>query len=58
MDKHEIAALFKEIAVLLELQGENPLKSAPITMGPERLKNLEEDLELLVRENDCWKYLA
>lgn len=51
MDKHEIAALLNEISVLLELKGENPFKVRAYINGAHALENLEEDLNVLVKEN-------
>lgn len=50
MDKHEIAALFEEIAILLELQGENPFKIRAYHNAAHALEALDEDLALLVKE--------
>ena len=50
MDKHEIAALLEEIGVLLELQGTNPFKVRAYHNAARALENLEEDLELIVKE--------
>lgn len=50
MDKHEIAALFDEIGVLLELQGENPFKIRAYHHAARVLENLEDDLQLIVND--------
>lgn len=50
MDKKEVAAVLEEIAVLLELTGENPFKVRSYENGARRIAQLEDDLETLVRE--------
>jgi DNA polymerase (family 10) len=50
MNKHEIASLFNEIATLLELKGENPFKIRAYLNGARALENLEEELDILVKE--------
>lgn len=50
MDKHEIASLFDEIAVLLELQGENAFKIRAYHNAARALESLDEDLETVVDE--------
>jgi DNA polymerase (family 10) len=51
MDKSQVAALFEEIAVLLELQGENPFKARAYTNAARALENYEGDLAALVAED-------
>jgi len=51
MDKSEITAIFEEIAVLLELKGENPFKSRAYTNAARALNNYEEDIAQLVAED-------
>lgn len=51
MDKHSVAKILNEIGLLLELKGENPFKSRAYYNGARTIENLEEDLELLVKED-------
>jgi len=51
MDKSEITDILEEIAVLLELKGENPFKARAYTNGARALDNYEGDVAQLVREN-------
>lgn len=51
MDKHSVAMILKEIGLLLELKGENPFKSRAYYNGARTVEFLEEDLEILVKEN-------
>ena len=48
MKKDEIADILEEIALLLELKGENPFKIRAYQNGARTLLNLEEDLETLI----------
>lgn len=48
MDKSDIAGLLQEIAVLLELKGENPFKIRAYDNGARVLNNLQEDLDSLI----------
>ncbi len=50
MDKHEITDILEEIAVLLELKGENPFKARAYTNAARALDNYEGDLAQLVTE--------
>jgi DNA polymerase (family 10) len=50
MNKHEIARIFQETGLLLELKGENPFKTRAYYNGARALELLQEDLEELVRE--------
>jgi DNA polymerase (family 10) len=50
MDKSEVAAIFEEIAVLLELQGENPFRSGAYSKAARAISQLEENLADVVRE--------
>jgi len=50
MDKKDIIAALEEIAVLLELAGENPFKARSYANVARALEQTEEDLETLVRE--------
>lgn len=43
MDRHEIAAIFEEIALLLELQGENPFKIRAYQNASKSLEGLSDD---------------
>jgi DNA polymerase (family X) len=51
MNKKEVAAILEEIAMLLELQGENPFKSRAYTAGARALEALGEDLQSIISEN-------
>jgi DNA polymerase (family X) len=51
MDKSAIAAVFQEIALLLELQGENPFKVRAYQNGARALESCPEDLAQLVEED-------
>src|SRR5271155_6128360 len=48
MDKSEITDFFEEIAVLLELKGENPFKARAYTNAARALDNYEGDIAQLV----------
>lgn len=50
MNKQEVARILQEIALLLELSGENPFKSRAYANGARTIELLQEDLTLLVRE--------
>ncbi len=49
MDKHRVAAVLEEIAVLLELTGANPFRSRAFANAARSLEALEEDLDAIVR---------
>jgi DNA polymerase (family 10) len=51
MDKAGIAEVFEEIAVLLELKGENPFKALAYMKAARMLDNFEGNLVQLVAEN-------
>jgi len=51
VDKHQVADILNEIALLLELKGENPFKTRAYINGARTLESLEESLETLVEEN-------
>lgn len=51
MDKSEIADIFEEIALLLEIKGENPFKARAYTNAARTLDTYEGDLASLVAEN-------
>lgn len=51
MDKGQVAAVLAEIAVLLELKGENPFKSRAYSSAARTLEGLSEPLEQLVADN-------
>ena len=51
MNRTDIAAVLEEIAVLLELQGENPFKVRAYQNGARALETLGEDLDVLVAED-------
>ncbi|MCC6488411.1 MAG: DNA polymerase/3'-5' exonuclease PolX [Candidatus Hydrogenedentes bacterium] len=50
MNKKQVASVLEEIAMLLELSGENPFKSRSYENVARALEQHEEDLETLVRE--------
>ena len=50
MDKNTVARIFNEIAVLLELKGENQFKVRAYQNGARALELLNEDLEELVQD--------
>jgi DNA polymerase (family X) len=51
MDKSEITDILEEIAVLLELKGENPFKARAYTNAARALDNFEGDIAQLVAED-------
>ena len=51
MNAHEISNILEEIALLLELNGESQFKSRAYRNAARSLKNLDQPLEDLVREN-------
>lgn len=51
MNKDEIAAVFENIARLLELKGENPFKVRAYTHAARALETLSEPLETLIAED-------
>lgn len=51
MNKSEIADILNEIAVLLELKGENVFKSRAYTSAARTLELLEDDLGTIIAEN-------
>src|SRR5690606_27496198 len=50
MDRKAVAAVLEEIAQWMELTGENPFKSRSYVNGARRIEQVDEDLEVLVRE--------
>ncbi|MGH8020477.1 MAG: helix-hairpin-helix domain-containing protein, partial [Opitutaceae bacterium] len=50
MNRSDIASVLEEIAVLLELQGENPFKVRAYQNGARALDSLSEDLDKLIAE--------
>jgi DNA polymerase (family 10) len=48
MDKREIARIFEEIALLLELRGESPFKSNAYANAARTIETLNEDVAMLV----------
>lgn len=50
MDKNDIARIFEEIAVLLELKAENPFKIRAYQNAARSLLNLDQDLQTAVKE--------
>src|ERR1700679_3489750 len=51
MNKSEITDILEEIAILLELKGENPFKARAYTNAARALDNYEGDVAQLVAEN-------
>ena len=51
MKKADIVDILEEIAVLLELKGENPFKIRAYTTGARALETLEADLEELIEQD-------
>jgi len=49
MDKSDIVEILEEIAVLLELKGENPFKIRAYQTGARALETMEDDFEALVK---------
>lgn len=50
MDKHEIAKIFEEIAVFLELQADNPFRIRAFQNAARAIENIDEDLSTLIKE--------
>ncbi len=48
MDKHELARIFNEIGLLLELKGENPFKTRAYYNAARTIENLTEDLAEII----------
>lgn len=55
VEVRDIAARLEEIAVLLELKGENPFKVRAYASGARALESLEEDLDTLIVEERLGK---
>jgi DNA polymerase (family 10) len=51
MDKDQVAGILADIAVLLELKGENPFKSRAYVNAARTLENLSEPLDKIILEN-------
>ena len=49
MDKSEVAAILEEIAVLLELQGENPFRANAYAKAGRTIAQLETNLDDVVK---------
>src|SRR5436190_1925318 len=49
MDKSEVAAILEEIAMLLELQGENPFRAGAYAKAGRTLSQLDVNLEDVVK---------
>ncbi len=50
LTKQEIIAILDELALLLEMKGENPFKSNAYTHAARSLETLDDDLETIIRE--------
>ncbi len=48
MDKHDLARIFNEIGLLLELKGENPFKTRAYYNAARAIENLTEDLSEII----------
>ena len=55
VNKNEIADVLNDIAVLLELKGENPFKTRAYQTGARTLEALEEDLAVVIAEERLGK---
>lgn len=55
VDKKQAASMFEEIAMLLELKGENPFRSRSYIKAARAVQDLEEDLTKLVESGDIAK---
>ncbi|MES2309815.1 MAG: DNA polymerase/3'-5' exonuclease PolX, partial [Verrucomicrobiota bacterium] len=51
MNKSDVVEVLEEIAVLLELKGENPFKSRAYSQGARTLELLTEDLGTIIKED-------
>jgi len=51
MDKKDVSALLKEIALFLEIQEEEPFRANTYMRAARSLDNSEEDLDTLIQEN-------
>src|SRR5262249_51950288 len=49
MDKSEVAAILEEIALLLELQGENPFRANAYAKAGRPIAQLEQNLDEIVK---------
>jgi len=50
LDKKEISTVLQEVALLLELKGENPFKVKAYSNAARSIKILEEDPEEMIRQ--------
>ena len=50
MDKEQVAAIFVNIATLLDLKGENPFKSRAYLNAARALEDLSEPLDKMIAE--------
>ena len=50
MDNKKVSAVLEEVALLLELKGENPFKVKAYSQAARTIGILEEDLEMLIQE--------
>jgi DNA polymerase (family 10) len=56
MDRFQVADALEEIAAHLEFRGENPFKTRAYLNGARVVRELEDDLEALVRTGDLLKH--
>ncbi len=50
MDKKKVSTVLEEVALLLELKGDNPFKVRAYSHAARAIETLEGDLEVLIRE--------
>src|SRR5206468_8032277 len=50
MTKQEIAAVFEEIGILLDLQGANPFRVRAYANAARTIESLQQDIDTLVKE--------
>ena len=55
VSKKELIGVLEEIALLLELKGENPFKIRAYSNGARALNSLDEDIEALIRSGEIKK---
>jgi DNA polymerase (family 10) len=55
MDKKKITAILEEIALLLEMKGENPFKSRAYSNGARIIENIDGDLAALIANGELEK---
>ena len=53
--KKEVIKILEEIALLLELKGENPFKTRTYSNASRILNNLDDDLATLIKDGELIK---